>query len=1089
MWKYEVKENELIRAVCFGKNDRKVLVAVVEGGLCTLRLLDSATGAEERKIAIPGDLGRCPSSSSIVMVNEDFIVLTARQDTSSLLYVQTDPWAASLASFHEFPGQYLQSLAVSNDQTRLVAFGTESYHAMTQQNNAWLPWLDGSADGAWVNNGSRFTEALFSPDSKYLYVASETAAKVIDVASKKVVRELSQGCEAAAFSPDGSLLIGSDHSGMSTWDAISWEMRPSANDRHDCPVIGVRFLPDGKTVLSHDHNGFIVWDLPTRKARAVLKGRNDEMGSQIRQFALASNAREIIASDGRDYLRWRLPDTSRPVPTKPEVHIGISAFGEVASSDPNCSVQDVHSNLLGNQFLTVTKQGTQWRDAGSPSRVKTLTSVQKAKFGPECHVTFLTDGQLCLHAYDDRIYHLDVSSDRLTEVAALNDTRAEHLWLPQRQCYVAMTRNSIQFVNAITGQVVKSLAKPPGGGIYFGQIFRGGFGVAVSKDEKTAAVYMQTDKQDLPLLTLWDIDSGKMLGRQDLPLLDVHCMDLSPDGSILAVGHKNTAVSLWDMRMLRQGGSSASATEPAKNSSQMTPRKPAYQLVTSSVLPSQSLPDDHGGRWKFAPDGSLSIESSLPSFGSLSVNGSPFTRRTSRYMQRHGDEKVAMPFFIGNEGEIGENGLWVRRSLELHALSGLYQKTMVQAVDGLTNTTSAPVKADIVFGIRFPEQSQGLLKNADQYFQIPADGWFKATSDQSWIAAAGIPGKGEPVAAVRVQAQARMISPSMHWDDHDKSLALHYCVTIPPGETRWMVHGVALVHRFKEGSLNAIQGFPSNADVGYYVPPGNRHEGMNFCIPDLWNPEHNNGILPSSMLWSSALPKPNPVCDNLGFGWEPKYDRGRLGELGATGILEVWSEGHPAFAAGFSQLFYRHVDGNLKIPGKANFSDSRARVHVTRRDSVTNDGLATIWHDEFFSNAQEPTSKRISYITTFKSPVIEIWDAKGKRYAPSDLVGSAANLGGACAFVLEGDLKPATLIAFHREGAPLAPSIRWLGAQAVMFEYDLKMQPGQTVCLIHGANQRPLTAFSSPAEAFADWLPLTLPPTPDWTSTAPSLNF
>jgi hypothetical protein len=284
--------------------------------------------------------------------------------------------------------------------------------------------------------------------------------------------------------------------------------------------------------------------------------------------------------------------------------------------------------------------------------------------------------------------------------------------------------------------------------------------------------------------------------------------------------------------------------------------------------------------------------------------------------------------------------------------------------------------------------------------------------------------------------------------------------------------------------------------VGFVVPPGNHSEGINFSRPDLWEMNYT-GPLPSSMAWSSAEPKPKPESDGLGFTWEPRHDRSRAGGLGATAVNTLWFNRQPAaFAAG--RLLHHHHNGQL-ILQPTYFHAVDTKLTVARRAEVTEDRSSTVWLDTYSNFRDEPQEATVSYVSTFRAPVVAVWDARGNKHEVGDAADSLASWGGACAFVLEGEQQPATLLAFHKEGATIAPSLRWMSPTAVALDYSLKLGSNERAALLHGACQRPLTAFGGAQAAFADWLPMKPPPpspapanAPAQTSTrapAPILNY
>jgi hypothetical protein len=102
-------------------------------------------------------------------------------------------------------------------------------------------------------------------------------------------------------------------------------------------------------------------------------------------------------------------------------------------------------------------------------------------------------------------------------------------------------------------------------------------------------------------------------------------------------------------------------------------------------------------------------------------------------------------------------------------------------------------------------------------------------------------------------------------------------------------------------------------------------------------------------------------------------------------------------------------------------------------------------------------------------------DNHGKIYSIDKLDKLNASEAQGCAFVIAGDARPATLITLNRQGSKIRSSLRRLSGGVFAQDYRITIGSSASLALIHAACQRPLSAFASAEEAFADLLPLRRP--------------
>lgn len=945
------------------------------------------TGAEEGRLVLPDRIDYSHKPVIRPYGNDFLLLWTPGSQKSVLALVKGNPLSLDPTPFKGLELETYGHLQISPDARYLACYGWRHHAIFEQKSGVWGAhrWEDDPhhEDGLGMGFLSTMT---FTPDSRFLVSSSRNFSVVYDLAAGKQVKKWDSSNASVLFTPDGSAMMAIGHSGMDRYDTRDWVKNPAPENQHGQPVREIQFLDDGKTLLSHDEEGFIVWDVPSRKPRAVLS--DPQRVGRVHQFALANGQKEIIAGNGHEFLRWPLPDLKKPVPPKPEVIVAKRAFQELESaSEP--SNMALFGNETGNRFITLTRDKVELRDLSAPGRVKTFT-LPKSSYSPsDFHAAFLSDTQAVLYPGGKTLYHLNLVSGESTLVPLQSGAGSLGPWLSDKRAFLTHTSHAVTLMEGETGVQIPLLVGS-GRTLDFQNILNAGFGVALTRDRKLAATSKHIGNGMRYLVQLWDLPSRKMLAEQELKQLGVDDLAFSPDGKTLAIGHRNTAISLWDVTKMLSGGAPPAKT-PEVPSGPPAPRKKA-KVVSIMELPKQPLKDREGHAWSFHPDGSCSVESLLPGFASLKVNGKPFQSSMVRYKKVENNENFRSPTSIVHDGGIEGGEIAISRYLGYNSMRG---DTSVQAIDSLTNLTGVSKDLEISFEVRFPADSQGLLGSLSGRLPISAEGFFSLQPKEHWIAAADSGKKGEALACVRVNTWSNPQIPKLSWSAESQTVKLGYRVSLLPGETRWMVHSVVLKERPEEGFPDKLA-FPHVTDVGHYVMPGNQAQGINFSRPQprdamSWNEENGDTFAPDRSKEYQA------ETDALGFTWERQPDLGRAGGLGATSLYQIWFDQRPSAMSSNFYFLYPHQGEALVSPPVITRYERSLEVGVVRQDSKDESSGATVWYDRYFNHTDTVKTLRVSYVTTFKSPVKEVWDSTGKKHAAADFKGPATAATGTAA--------------------------------------------------------------------------------------------
>lgn len=1105
LWHVALQRGDQAGSVVFTKDDRALLLSTEFMNQQVLTLLNAATGAVQGRTPLPERTsGREDSGRALAAWKDEFILLRRQaQGGTRLQRVRTDPLRVvgdlplklKPEALEELETSGFDSLCLSADEQHLVVHGDGGYLVLEDHQGQWVATLQGEA-GDGFHSAADLQAVAVSPDSRLLLVATGEGGRVIDLATGRVAHKLSSGGAAAAFSPDGKRVLVAEHSGLDWWDTTKWERHQTPETQHDCAVEGVMALPGGESVLSWDHNGLIVWDVATRKPRAMLHGPENDC--LLQPPVLVKGGQELVAAANREIVRWKLPPLSGPVPAQPVVVKSARAFPQLPE-DPDDAVPQhpfervipgLAADAAGQRLLVVRKgRPAELHDEAAPDQVRHFPELAGVVYAYAMDMAFSGRDAVVLLDDDKReLLRLDLVSGKVTRTPVAATPGKLRLW-GAVQGAGSLPRTGVSFIHPDTAQVMHSLASPGKR-----ESFHGTVGLPLSQDGRLAATCFSDFVSEEIHLAVMEVATGRMLAWHALHRpVDATCLAFTEDGRGLLMGHGNTAVSVWEVAKLAPpppdmaaaaptpssgpatkpsiGAASGAASSPGNST---TPRRTVHAL--DARMPERPLVDRKGRRWSFTSDGACAVEGLLPSFGKLTVNGLPFESRAARHRHPVGEKSASFErgTAVSNDGGVAGQPLWITRQLS----PGLgFMDEAVTALDGFTNTGEKPLELEVVHEVRFPPEAQGLLANESGRLMVPEDGRLPLGKKDHWIAPAGYGQPGTPLPAVRLQTWTSPAPPAgLHWNATTKVLRTTHRITLPPAETRWLAHEVAVVDRRAEGTPDLVW-IPHTPDPGHFLPPGSAREAANFACVNMWNEDHREGPLPLTMAWSEGQPRPAPEKDALGFTWELRHDLSRAGELGATAVLTLWMDGHPlAFHA--DKLLHPHSNGRLLTPPLQSYVTADKALTVRRRPYLPPDGGPTVWQDTLRNVTQEKVRRRLSYVTTFQKPVVAVWDARGRKLEAHAKNGLklTAETGGACALVLEGEQQPATLLAFPTTGTVAAPTLRWLGPSAALLEYEVELEPQAEVEVLHGACQRPLGAFAPVATAFADWLPLQSPP-------------
>ena len=1092
LWSLPCEDAEPITDLGLSMDDRVLVVVTSRRSVSMIHLHDPVTGKELSRGTLAGGEVRVPSEIQtrrlVVRANDVLMVrlLGTKEDLVRIPLATLEPETIPLPWIDGKEA----SLTLSPDGhwLALLGLGGYDYAVLEDQAGKWSMALSGTVTTNFYRSitGDEISSLSFSPNSRSLAVITANQVRVIDLASHKVVHKFGEGCTYGAFSPDGATFATAMHSSTALWNTHDWKPvdKPNPPVQHSCPVKGLQFLSDGRTLLSWDQSGLILWDVATRKARAELRPKNKAhlCAQSIDSIALMNRGTEVVTGDGWDFIRWRLPPLTGPAPAQPAAITSELAFPGPPSQAEAMVPMSVVADPEGQHVVAFTKSYAAIHDLRSPGVVKT---VQMGTMYPgDTLATFSPDGKFLSYVSNissvwQRINLATGDTSHLPKTGVPVDNAT--LILPKSGAGLWNHFGTVTITDIASGEVLQSIGSPsPAMEIPPGRV------AAATEDERRVAVPVRNKQSGQYFIGLWERKSGTLLALQPLPSNQIACMAFSPDGKILACGHHHTAISLWDVEQLLQTAKPelvippqvSQVPAPALVKRQALPpntiiRHPLTTLEVEAFLssrlrtelPAEPQPVHEGEMWTFLPDGVISMGERLPAAGRLLASSVKVVSQSVRYNPQRYQGIMASPFdpgrcIVASEGPALNGKLWVSRQIGNPPGTGGTAFT-----DVFTNVSAEPVSTGIDFEVQFPSDTKELLDSNFKRVVPDAAGHLALDPSVRWLAPyhSGRAGEAQPVLCF--QSMSRDKQPRVLWDAPSHSLRVQHDLLVGPGEKRYMAHILRLVPTDPQqppGSIGAL----TFDDFSTYVAPSTRERGINF-----------GRLASAEELSGSFHPRPAyPQRDQMGFEWLELPDLSREGQLGAQSVFQLWIDRKPLPFSGASLFLHldryaRRLSQTLNTSIRGQMLDGN--VAITRYPVTTgNNNTVSVWNDLFTNTSDKAVECKISLVTSFATAPVELWDAHGKNRPLDHQELSGSDLGGACAVVSPGDQKPATLLVFHREGSTIDPHLRWIGDRMVAVEYTLSIPPHGAQLLRHGACQRPLGAFKSPADAMADCVPL-----------------
>jgi WD40 repeat protein len=1108
MWKLTMREGEDISGAVFTPDDKKVAILSVWNEQMSLRLLDAASGALLQKHDFPGRSKSLRFYATRLMVRGSELWVPNRENGKQVL------WRFSLATlkptpFECPPLEHLEGFAqLSPDARRIMCHTAFDLTCLEFRNGAWnVAFQDDNFRSSPESEFGNLRDVEFTPDSRRLVLVTKDSARVVDLATKKTHQIKLDENSGGTLSPDGSHLLVEHENGLRIVSLRETDATQAERQQQNVwrPHL-LRFTGDGKTLLAVDAEGMWAWDIATKKPRAWLRSfdRHLPVEATFQTLSLMANDTEVLSEEHDDPLRWKLPSAVAPPPDKPQIIAPVLAFGGVRrgwnGTYPGVFVNQDASWILSTNAV---QQGVIHSGFGAGS------SRSISGLFPE------VEPQLWFFAPDDTFVMRSATTNKWSRLSLPKGTledlpgtpgvpdpdkpgRGVHPEpigvLPKRQ-FVVRQFNDRFCVTSLDGKTQLPWFEAPLRGFSMPNMRAG-----VSLDEKRCACVLTDVVRRHQHVFVWEIETGKLLGYAPLPTNDATSVALSPDGSLLACGHENTAISLWDVAKLTVPAAPASPAAPAQPAapakSVTVPVPAASPQGTPAPRPSTKRRDHMfgSGIWDFLDNGTVSKAEVLPEAGLLSINGKEFQMKghrlnhpstISRLFHAQQDlraettpNRADPKFYPLPQNQLPEVGaglihlsegsaddVWISRQTGNPV--GLSHQFLT-FTDTLTNLSAQDKQVEIDFEVRFPAQTQQLIDSNLQPVKMNDEGIVQVRPDVVWLAAVPAPDTLRSVPVFWFRSGSGGQSCRLQWKPETHTLVVRHSFLLPPGDPRHLAHGMRIVF-LPDGIAPDHFVAPTVNDFSKQVVYSAKSRGINFSSP-------GESDYLNEALWKGS----SGLADELGQ-WIRNADGSLQNSNGIASAYQLWLDGSPLPGSSLGVFAFQEDNAALQAPtSHFNYRGFSLDEKVTflRSPGRPAEQQMPMIIDHITNQQAEPRTVKLAFVSSFSEPVKALYDAKGQTIVASAVSKTAREFGGALIVEFDGPTRPATLLAFYQEGAAFEPKVSWPGPKLLKLEYEVTLPPRNGVQFWHGATQRPLASFDSVMAPFTGCLPFQRKSTP-----------
>lgn len=337
--------------------------------------------------------------------------------------------------------------------------------------------------------------------------------------------------EVVAFSADGKkALSASRDQKVIVWD-VATGARLQTFTEHHWPVVAAAFSPDGKLVLSADEDGFVLWSVDTARRVRTFAGHHRD----VRSVAFSSDGRIALSGGAKDPLRiWETSSGKQLAALQVPSGLGIDSIAidrqgrhAVVGTRKGLKRWDLaagrmldapRGNLFNASSLALSPDGNLAMVGGHAAEIFDLTagrSVRGMKGGSlgVTSVAFSPDGRLAATGSRREMMRASRAGD------ASDGPKPIQLW-------DAATATLVRAFGSGEDETIDALVFTPDGR----RILTG-----------AGRTMLQST------LSLWDVDTGKLVRTFEAHSHDIKSLAISPDGQWALSGSRDRTMKLWNL--------------------------------------------------------------------------------------------------------------------------------------------------------------------------------------------------------------------------------------------------------------------------------------------------------------------------------------------------------------------------------------------------------------------------------------------------------------------------------------------------------------------------------------------------------------